>query len=70
MTAVPPPLNGLMTAPSLKAKLVQECVGGSKPTIAVNNAAELMPEDGPSNSRFVPPTKVIARGAKSVKRER
>jgi hypothetical protein len=68
--AVPPPLSGLTAAPSVKAKLKREVVGGQTPTVVVNNAAtELeLPEGSSSNSRFVPPAAVVARAAKSVRR--
>jgi hypothetical protein len=66
--AVPPPLSGLATAPSVKASLGLAVVGGEKPTTAVNNAAAAMPEGSASNSRYVPPARVVARTAKSQRR--
>ena len=68
MLAIPPPLTGLAASPSVKASLVRQCLGGSKPTIVVNNAMEQQPEDAELNSRAVPPTRDVARAAKHARR--
>ena len=67
--AVPPPLDGLKPAPSLKAELARKVARGTDtPTSAVNAAAADLPSGATPNSSFVPPTKVVARLAKSLRR--
>ena len=67
--AIPPPLDGLKPAPSLKAELARKVARGTDtPTSAVNAAAADLPSGATPNSSFVPPTKVVARVAKSLRR--
>jgi hypothetical protein len=66
--AVPPPLMGLDSAPSIKALLTRQCLSGSKPVIQASNAAAAQPEGSELNSRAVVPPKTLARTVKQARR--
>ena len=68
--AMPPPPNGLKTAPHVTARLARHCIDGIFPTVAVNNEAKnLGALNGVSSTRFLPPTKVLSARVKRERRE-
>ena len=66
--AVPPPLNGLAAVPSQRDALARKVVHGDTPTAVVNAAHAALPQGSTSNSAWVPPARVVARAAKSIRR--
>ena len=67
---VPPPPDGLKALPSVISALTRECLGGSTPTVAVNNTAANLGEGGAAAStRFVPLASTVSGRAKRERRK-